>query len=75
MATKKCPVCDWEITDGGIKVKVGDKEITVCCDDCARKRRARQSRLPGRAPPVRRRALQSPGWGRQLKARFATGND
>ena len=31
----KCPVCDWEITDGGIKVTVGGKEITVCCDDCA----------------------------------------
>ena len=31
-----CPVCDWEIKDGGIKVKVGGKEITVCCDDCAR---------------------------------------
>ena len=38
MKTKKCPVCDWEITDGGIKVKVGGKEITVCCDDCARRR-------------------------------------
>jgi hypothetical protein len=37
MTTKKCPVCDWEITDGGIKVKVGDKEITVCCDECADK--------------------------------------
>jgi hypothetical protein len=37
MKTKKCPVCDWEITDGGIKVKVGEKEITVCCDDCANK--------------------------------------
>ena len=35
--TMKCPVCDWEITDGGIKVKVGGKEITVCCDDGAMK--------------------------------------
>ena len=35
MATSKCPVCDWEITDGGVKVTVGDTEITVCCDDCA----------------------------------------
>ena len=39
MTTQKCPVCDWEIKDGGIKVKVGDKEITVCCDDCARRRK------------------------------------
>lgn len=37
MNKAKCPVCDWEITDGGIKVKVGGKEITVCCDDCAKK--------------------------------------
>ena len=34
---KKCPVCDWDINDAGIKVKVGGKEITVCCDDCAKK--------------------------------------
>ncbi len=37
MQTKKCPVCDWEIKDGGIKVTVGGKEIVVCCDDCAEK--------------------------------------
>jgi ribosome-binding protein aMBF1 (putative translation factor) len=37
MKTTKCPVCDWEIKDKGIKVKVGGKEITVCCDDCAKK--------------------------------------
>lgn len=37
MKTKKCPVCDWEIKDEGIKVKVGGKEMTVCCDDCAKK--------------------------------------
>jgi hypothetical protein len=35
MATLKCPVCDWEITDGGVKVTVAGKEITVCCDECA----------------------------------------
>jgi ribosome-binding protein aMBF1 (putative translation factor) len=39
MTTKKCPVCDWEIKEGGIKVKVAGKEITVCCDDCAKKAR------------------------------------
>ncbi len=37
MATKKCPVCDWEIKDSGVKVKVGGKEITVCCAECAKK--------------------------------------
>lgn len=36
MSTLKCPVCDWEITDGGVKVTVGEKEIVVCCDDCAK---------------------------------------
>ncbi len=42
MATesKKCPVCDWEITDGGQEVKVADAAIAVCCDDCAKKLRA-----------------------------------
>ncbi|HVJ81526.1 MAG TPA: hypothetical protein VNC50_10690 [Planctomycetia bacterium] len=37
MATIKCPVCDWEIKDGGVKVAVGGKEMVVCCDDCAKK--------------------------------------
>ncbi len=35
--TKKCPVCDWDINDGGITVKAGGKEVIVCCDDCAKK--------------------------------------
>ncbi|MCI0665656.1 MAG: hypothetical protein L0220_31755 [Acidobacteria bacterium] len=34
---KKCPVCDWEIKGDEVKVKVGGKEITVCCEDCAKK--------------------------------------
>jgi hypothetical protein len=37
MKTTKCPVCDWEIKDGGISVKAGGREITVCCDECAKK--------------------------------------
>jgi hypothetical protein len=37
MNTSKCPVCDWAINDGGIKVTVAGKEITVCCDECAEK--------------------------------------
>jgi ribosome-binding protein aMBF1 (putative translation factor) len=37
MKTKKCPVCAWEIKDEGIPVKVGGKEVTVCCDECAQK--------------------------------------
>jgi hypothetical protein len=37
MKSKKCPVCDWEIQDVGTKVRLGGTEITVCCDDCAKK--------------------------------------
>jgi ribosome-binding protein aMBF1 (putative translation factor) len=40
MNTSKCPVCDWDINDGGIKVTVAGKEITVCCDECAEKMQA-----------------------------------
>ena len=37
MAIEKCPVCDWAINDGGIKVKVAGKEVTVCGDECVEK--------------------------------------
>lgn len=40
MKTEKCPVCDWDMKDGGIKVTVGGREITVCCDECVEKVRA-----------------------------------
>lgn len=36
MAAQKCPECDWEIKDGGVLVTVGDKQLLVCCDDCAK---------------------------------------
>ena len=36
MAVQKCPECDWEIKEGGVTVTVGGKEITFCCDDCAK---------------------------------------
>jgi hypothetical protein len=49
MKTKKCPVCDWEITDGGINVKVGGKEVTVCCDDCAKKAKQSPAKYAGLA--------------------------
>jgi hypothetical protein len=47
MKTKKCPVCDWDIKDDGIKVKVGGKEIVVCCDDCAKKAKTEPSKYAG----------------------------
>jgi hypothetical protein len=49
MKTKKCPVCDWEIKDGGIKVNVGGKEIIVCCDDCAKKAKEGPAKEAGKA--------------------------
>jgi ribosome-binding protein aMBF1 (putative translation factor) len=45
MTSTKCPVCDWEIKEGGIKVKVGGKEITVCCDDCVKAAQADPSKF------------------------------
>jgi ribosome-binding protein aMBF1 (putative translation factor) len=49
MTTKKCPVCDWDIKERGIKVKVGGKEITVCCDDCAQKAKESPAKYVGAA--------------------------
>ncbi len=40
MKSKKCPVCDMEIKDAGIKVNANGREVTVCCDDCAKGQRA-----------------------------------
>lgn len=37
MKIDKCPVCEWDMKDGGLKVKVAGKEITVCCEECAAK--------------------------------------
>ena len=37
MKTIKCPVCDWEIKDAGIKVNAEGKHFLVCCDECAAK--------------------------------------
>jgi ribosome-binding protein aMBF1 (putative translation factor) len=35
MATAKCPVCGWEIKGKGKEVKVGDRTVVVCCEECA----------------------------------------
>ncbi|WP_243317667.1 hypothetical protein [Geothrix paludis] len=40
MSIEKCPVCDWDMKDGGIKVRVAGKELTVCCNECAAKVKA-----------------------------------
>jgi hypothetical protein len=46
---QKCPVCDWDIKDGGIKVTAGSKEITVCCEDCAKKAEENPAKYAGAA--------------------------
>jgi hypothetical protein len=41
MKSGKCPVCDWEIKDGGKEVKLmSGTVVVVCCDDCAEKVKA-----------------------------------
>lgn len=47
MKSRKCPVCDWDIKDGGIKVKAGGKDLVVCCDDCSKKARASPAKYAG----------------------------
>jgi TRASH domain-containing protein len=36
MQTKKCPVCGKDIKDGGVQAKLGGKDVTVCCSQCAK---------------------------------------
>jgi hypothetical protein len=35
MGAQKCPVCDWEVKDGGHAVEAGGKKLVVCCAECA----------------------------------------
>jgi ribosome-binding protein aMBF1 (putative translation factor) len=48
MAMETCPVCGWDMQDGGIKIKVAGRELTVCCDACAEKARAEAEQREGR---------------------------
>lgn len=47
----KCPVCDWEIKDGGVKVTVGGKTVLACCEDCAAKIKSNPAKYAGVALP------------------------
>ncbi len=49
MKTTKCPVCQWEIKDGGVTVTVAGKEVVVCCDDCAKKAKESPAKYAGAA--------------------------
>ncbi len=37
MNERTCPVCNEEIEGEGVTVDAGDREVTVCCNECARK--------------------------------------
>jgi hypothetical protein len=50
MKAEKCPVCDRETKDGGIKVTVGGKGVVVCCDDYAKSPTGGALHRPGEAP-------------------------
>lgn len=45
MSKSKCPVCDWDIEKKGVSVKVGDRVVVVCCDDCAAKVREKPEKF------------------------------
>ena len=36
MTAKTCAACDSPLEGKGIKVKIGQNTVEVCCDDCAR---------------------------------------
>jgi hypothetical protein len=46
---QKCPVCDWDIEDGGKTVRSAGTAVVVCCDECAEKVRQH----PGTYAPQR----------------------
>lgn len=38
MAKKTCAVCDYPLEpDSTVQVKIGDKTVEVCCEECAAK--------------------------------------
>jgi YHS domain-containing protein len=47
MQTKICPVCGTEIKDGGVQAKLGGKEVTVCCGQCAKKAQENPAQYAG----------------------------
>lgn len=36
MTVKTCAACNSELDANAIKIKIGDKTVEVCCEDCAR---------------------------------------
>jgi hypothetical protein len=36
MAERTCAACDCKLDGAAISVKIGDKTVEVCCEDCAK---------------------------------------
>jgi RNase P subunit RPR2 len=50
MSKKTCAACDYPLTpENTIKVKVGGKEVEVCCEECATKLREASAKQKKRA--------------------------
>jgi len=47
MGKEKCPVCGDEMGKDAKNVKVGGKNLRVCCDECAQKAKANPSKYAG----------------------------
>ena len=39
MSEKTCAACDCKLDATAIKVKIGERVVEVCCDECAQKLR------------------------------------
>ncbi|MGE0480995.1 MAG: hypothetical protein AB7Q17_11040 [Phycisphaerae bacterium] len=42
----RCPVCDWELTDAVVRVRIAGREVAVCCEECAAKLKAKPAPPP-----------------------------
>ena len=50
MTKKTCAACDYPLTpENTIKVKIGGKEVEVCCEECATKLREASAKQKKRA--------------------------
>jgi ribosome-binding protein aMBF1 (putative translation factor) len=49
MTNASCPVCGAAITGSGTKTTVSGKEITVCCEACAKKAKETPTKYAGTA--------------------------
>lgn len=47
MQAKKCPVCGRDIKDDGVQAKLGGKEVTVCCSQCAKEAQEHPAQYAG----------------------------